>query len=385
MIRCQQLQSFESFTAFQQRILCHRLPKSFDVIPSYDTNQLQKHRQESKRHLLTVEFVRYESELRGHGHAYELEWSRARLLARSDESILSSIETYMAQFTNRQMRTIRFHESCLHAKLLRCRSRSATPTPPIDVYPRVIIDTDKVLLNRAQLDYLSHHGKRCFVVVLRFSLFSLSLGPSYIRPNQSYLRSKEQRERRMTTEHRTMTSKVESHLIRFHRVPLRSPILEQFSQQTQACLRQHYLSSLSYLSIRRTRMELNLVQSIRFRLKKGAHVLRVTDKSGVFHIGHARDYQQKADAYRRKTSAYVELDDDPLWTVFDRVTHLLNELRAKKHIHVWQLNKMMPKREKVALAHLYFNPKSHKVILYPFLSLSPMLSLSVCLSRKELH
>ena len=366
------MRSFESFTTFQQRVLCHRLPKSFDDIPPDNAHPLQKHRQDSKRHLLTVEFERYETELRGHGHAYELEWTRARLSVQQEESdvALQCLEEYLAQYTDRHIRTIRFEESRLHTSLSRRRSPSTIATAPIDVYPQVIVDTDKVLLNRGQLDYLSRHGRGpVVVVVVSWSaevLFFFYLGPSYIRPNQSYLHSHEQREKRMTNEHRAMLSVVESHLIRFHCVPLRSPILQQFSQQTRACLRQHDMASLSYLSIHRARKELNLVQSIRFKLKKGQHVLRVTDKSGVFHIGHARDYEQKADAYRRKTKAYVELDNDPLWTVFDRVTHLLNELRAKKHIHVWQLNKMMPKREDVALAHLYFNPKSHKVIPLPF-------------------
>jgi hypothetical protein len=371
------LRSFESFTAFQQRILCHRLPTSFDEISRHGINQLQKHRQESQRRLLTVEFDKYETELRGHGHVYELEWTRARLSANrdEDETVLQCMNGYLAQCTNRHMRTIRFQESRLHTKLSRRRSSSATATAPIDVYPCVIVDTDKVLLNRAQLDYLSRHGREGVVVVVvvvvvvlvsqSATVIFFYLGPSYIRPNQSYLHSHEQREKRLTNEHRTMMAIVESHLIRVHRVPLRSPILRRFSQQTQACLRQHYLASLSYLNIHRTRKELNLVQSIRFRLKKSQHVLRVTDKSGVFHIGRVQDYEQKADAYRRKTKAYVELDNDPLWPVFDRVTHLLNELRAKKHIHVWQLDKMMPKREKVTLAHLYFNPKSHKVIPLP--------------------
>ena len=381
------MRSFESFTAFQQRILCHRLPKSFDVIPRHDINQLPKQWQESKRRLLTVEFEKYETELRGHGRAYELEWTRARLSAHRDEGeiVLQCIQDYLAQYTNRQIRAIRFQESRLHTKLSRRRSPSTAATAPIDVYPRVIIDTGKILLNRAQLDYLSHHGRgRVVLVYWSAKVLLFYLGPSYIRPNQSYLHSDEQREKRMTNEHRTMMSVVESHLIRFHCVPLRSPILQRFSQQTQACLRQHYMASLSYLNIHRTRKELNLVQSIRFRLKKGQHVLRVTDKSGVFHIGHVRDYEQKADAYRRKTNAYVELDDDPLWTVFDRVTHLLNELRAKKHIHVWQLEKMMPKRAKVALAHLYFNPKSHKVIPLPRVHSFILHScLSLSLSRKE--
>ena len=58
----------------------------------------------------------------------------------------------------------------------------------------------------------------------------------------------------------------------------------------------------------------------------------MTDKSGIFHLGHASDYERKAQAYRQKTGAYVELDSSPLWPVFDKVVHLLNNLRSKKHI-----------------------------------------------------
>ncbi len=82
-------------------------------------------------------------------------------------------------------------------------------------------------------------------------------------------------------------------------------------------------------------------------------MLRVTDKSGIFHLDHAADYEQKA---------YIDLENDLLWTVFDKVIHLLNDLRSKGHIRTWQLDKMMPKRDKVALAYLYFIPKPHKVI-----------------------
>jgi hypothetical protein len=57
----------------------------------------------------------------------------------------------------------------------------------------------------------------------------------------------------------------------------------------------------------------------------------------------------------------MELESDPLWIIFDKVVHLLNDLRSKKHILAWQLDKMMPKRDKVALAYLYFISKPHKV------------------------
>jgi hypothetical protein len=57
----------------------------------------------------------------------------------------------------------------------------------------------------------------------------------------------------------------------------------------------------------------------------------------------------------------MELENDPLWIIFDKVVHLLNDLRLKKHILAWQLDKMMPTRDKMALAYLYFIPKPHKV------------------------
>jgi hypothetical protein len=121
------------------------------------------------------------------------------------------------------------------------------------------------------------------------------------------------------------------------------------------------MTPLSYLNINRARQELKLMKSIQHTLKKRKYILRVTDKSGIFHIGHAADYEQKADAHRQKTGAYIELASDPLWTIFDKVAHLLNNLRLKKQIMARQLREMMPKREKVELAYLYFIPKPHKV------------------------
>lgn len=153
-----------------------------------------------------------------------------------------------------------------------------------------------------------------------------------------------------------------SYLIRVHHIPHQATVIKQFSQKLEACLCEQYMAPLSYLSIYRTRRELKLIKAIKHRLKKGNYVLRVTDKSGIFHIGHAADYEKKAEAYRNKTGAYVELDSDPLWSVFDKVVHLINDLRLKKYLLSWQVEKMMPKRENIKLAYLYFIPKPHKVI-----------------------
>ncbi len=97
----------------------------------------------------------------------------------------------------------------------------------------------------------------------------------------------------------------------------------------------------------------------------------------LFHLGHAADYEQKAETYRQKTGAYIELESDPLWTVFDKVVHLLNNLRSKDQIRARQLDKMMPKRDKMALAYLYFIHKSHKVtnIHIPFYHMTIILCL----------
>jgi len=154
---------------------------------------------------------------------------------------------------------------------------------------------------------------------------------------------------------------ISSYLFRIHHIPSTLPIVKQFSQQIETYLQQQYMVRLSYLDVHRTRKELELMKSIASSLKKGKYMLRVTDKSGIFHISHTKDYQQKAEAYRQKTGAYIELENDPLWIVFDKVVHLLNDLRSKDHIRVWQLNQMMPKRDQVALAYSYFIPKPHKV------------------------
>jgi hypothetical protein len=84
------------------------------------------------------------------------------------------------------------------------------------------------------------------------------------------------------------------------------------------------MAPISYLNQYRARKKLKLVKSIQFQLKKSKYILHVTDKSGIFHLGNKTDYEQEAEVYRQKTGADIELESDPLWTVFDKVVHLLN-------------------------------------------------------------
>ncbi|CAF4122159.1 unnamed protein product [Rotaria magnacalcarata] len=70
------------------------------------------------------------------------------------------------------------------------------------------------------------------------------------------------------------------------------------------------------------------------------------------YLSKSVDYEKKAEAYRQKTGAYIELDSNPLWSVFNKVILLLNDLRSKKHILTWHLDKMMPKRNKVQVSSM---------------------------------
>jgi hypothetical protein len=155
---------------------------------------------------------------------------------------------------------------------------------------------------------------------------------------------------------------VTPYLVRVYHMPNSSNIIKQFSEALAIGLCDRYMAPISYLNTHWARKELKLVKSIQYRINKEKYILCVTDKSSIFHLGNKSDYKQKAEAYRHKTGAYIELENDPLWSIFDKVVHLLNNLRSKDHIRGWQLEKMMPKRDKVALAYLYFIPKPHKVI-----------------------
>ena len=141
--------------------------------------------------------------------------------------------------------------------------------------------------------------------------------------------------------------------------------MQQFSRSLETLFNERYRDcSLSYLDLYHMRNEIKLIDSIKRKLRKAACIIRVSDKSGVFHIGLKSDYETKVLLYQQKTQAYVELPSNPLMETFYKVVRLLNDLNSKKQIRVWQYNKMMPKKENIKLAYLYFNPKSHKVTVF---------------------
>lgn len=136
----------------------------------------------------------------------------------------------------------------------------------------------------------------------------------------------------------------------------------RISNELKNCITRRFRLPLTTQDRLRARTDLELVKSIRRKLKNANLVLQVTDKSGVFYIGRASDFNRKALEYRTRTEAYTELPSNPLKEVYHKVVQLLNDLHSKKVIRAWQYKKMLPDPNKTRLAHMYFLPKAHKVI-----------------------
>lgn len=163
-------------TMFEQRILCHRLPKSFDRIKPENndqqcTNKRNKIIQDLKRQMLNTKLQRYEMKIQEYEHMYQQELTTFELQHSKIESsclkdqmedmLINLLTTYLNQQTNRFIRQIRYKESCFHTKLLH-HHHSHSPTikkTTTNVYPQVIVDVSKISLNYNQLDYLSRNGK----------------------------------------------------------------------------------------------------------------------------------------------------------------------------------------------------------------------------------
>lgn len=171
-MRDEQLKIFERMKLFQQRILCHRLPRSFHQMTpttsTLKTNVQTKSIQDDKRQRLHLHLEQYEQQLLEHEHRYQKElsdlethlWKQHYSDARNHyDRMMQCLQGYLTHHKNRTLRTIRYHESYVRAALRKLARQSK---PMIDVYPQVMVDVRKVCLNRHQLDYLSHHGKWSF-------------------------------------------------------------------------------------------------------------------------------------------------------------------------------------------------------------------------------
>lgn len=165
---------------FEQRILCHQLPNSFDLMTTNDNeeqcgNERKKMAQGAKRQMLHTQLELYELKIQHYDHLYEqtlavfqAEINKTKSFYQMSESnmLMHFIKIYVYHHTKLMLRRIRYKESRLHVKLLRHQHRrqSLPANKTIDVYPRIIVDVPNVSLNHHQLDYLSRTGQLHWIV-----------------------------------------------------------------------------------------------------------------------------------------------------------------------------------------------------------------------------
>ena len=115
---------------------------------------------------------------------------------------------------------------------------------------------------------------------------------------------------------------------------------------------------------RRAQYEYHLVRGIcRLLRRRPDIIVRRTDKSKVFYIGKAEEFERKAHEYMAKTAAYEEIPENrsPLAENLRAVQTLLAYLVSKKALTQKQAKRLGPKLDKLELAHYHGLPKPHKV------------------------
>jgi hypothetical protein len=395
MLRDKQLKTFEERMMFEQRILNGILPRDFDRLEHLVASDLyrppindsiaiafNKKRsdivREAKRTTLNMYVEAYQTKIREYERQYRQELSRFK---QEEEEVTSDMHTnascsqntitvYVNHRTNRIKQDVYNKMASFRKQLQRRRQRSSVSIGhTVHVCPQVMIDVDHIPLNAIELTYLSR-GNLVFAtreidmyVRARFihnHLYS-SLGPGYIRPNQSSLRPYHRQLNRVKKEESDLMNKIVTFFSEKHHMPRSLSIFKEYMTQLHDCLVLRYMAPLAYADQIQARREFNLTRSIRRKFKRNKLILRQTDKSGVFHIGRASDYETKTVNYRKKTGAYEELPSNPFDEVFTRVVHFLHQLKTTKQITEWQRVKMTPDRDKTELAYQYYLPKAHKV------------------------
>lgn len=188
-------------------------------------------------------------------------------------------------------------------------------------------------------------------------------GPAFIRLNQSAIRPQCQQETEIKKEHKDIYAKVKKHLTEPpHRIPCTVPMFQQYSRHLNEHLHHCYATPLSYKDQLVTLKQAQTVTEIRQIIKNMNLIIRLTDKGNNFYFGLASEFEKKVEKFFLDTNAFVELSYNPFNEVLGSVIELLDKFQSKKLILQRQFNKMLPDREKVELPHLYFNPKTHKVV-----------------------
>lgn len=159
---------------FEQRNLCHQLRQSahdinIDTDAKENVNKHKKNVQEVKRQMLNVKLEEYQMKIQQYEHLYqeelialhsEISNTNSSHLCQLD-MLIRLVQTYLYYHIDILVRQIRWKESYYQVRSLRHYHRQLLSTRKniIDVYSQVIVDVDKVSVNRVHLDYLARNGE----------------------------------------------------------------------------------------------------------------------------------------------------------------------------------------------------------------------------------
>ena len=126
-----------------------------------------------------------------------------------------------------------------------------------------------------------------------------------------------------------------------------------------------YTKSIPSRLYRRARREHRRIKRLQRWLRSRPDIIvRRIDKSEGFYFGSTAAMNQKTEEYMKTTEAYQEVVDghSPLIEILHATEILLDYLVEKKAITKARRDKLLPDKNIMELAHLYTNPKVHKVI-----------------------
>ncbi|CAM4825035.1 unnamed protein product [Rotaria magnacalcarata] len=366
-IRQNQLETFEEMTMLEARIVWKSLSRSIDdlgklilidetLLNCMPTNnnisfkdethqQYRKKIREYKRQVLMKNFEDYETSIEGNEYLYQEELLKFEYELSKDiepvNNLMNCLHYYLNHQTDRLIREIHYKEAIFRIKLNHPHYHSSSSSPlkidSVSVYPEAIIETSENLFTDEEIKFLS-----CADVIKVFFI------------------QRKKKQEKTEIELSAIMSKIAVDLNHRHAIPLKALEIKHFCTDLETIFNERYTSTLSYLDIYRIRKDIKFIHSIKRKLRKTDSIIRVTDKSGIFHIGSTVDYDEKIEKYQAKTNAYIQLSSDPLMNTLYKVVSLLNNLRIKQQITQWQHTKMMPDKNKIQLAYLYFIPKPHK-------------------------
>ncbi|CAF1315870.1 unnamed protein product [Rotaria sp. Silwood1] len=381
-IRNLQGEIWDELLILYMRVLCNFLSPNFNELEQFISpniyspiiqnriaiqvkNNRMKIIKEAKRIWLNIALKAYEVKLQEYDQQYQSIWSELKSLLFNDTTINGSaifnhLNEYMTSQTTKLKSDIRRNVASYRYVLLQNRQRSVSSKNTIRVSPEPYLDLLKNPFNEREWNYLCLGYKFIFFRSKKFPLSFLLLGPSFIRLNQSAIRPVEEQEAEIKNEHEEITKKVQGHLNQYHHIPPKSSILKEYSNEVFDHFNRSYFTPLSSKEQIEAFEQAQMTASIREKLKKNNLILRLTDKGNNFYVGSAGEFEQKGEKFFQETNAFIEISINPLNQIQDQVIQLLNRLRSKRLILEWQYKKMMPDRNNSELAHLYFNPKTHK-------------------------